>query len=490
MAALGPGGASQLQVYYGRSTKNQFGVAVGGRRVVDLATAGNINRRVFGIPANGVISALQIFEVTGEGARDIVVGVAGESNGGTAGAGAVHLTLSPRMFLSSKTMTFRLRQNDTSQAGVNVRNTSAIPITWTARSKVPWLSVSPAGGSTVSGAFGFFNINVAPGAMAPGTYVGEVEVDSTSVHLDMTQSVVVTIIIRPLSAGPLDFDGDRKAEIVVYRPSTGQWAMRQSSTGYATGSVYTWGVAGDIPVPGDYDGDRIIDVAVYRPSAGYWFFLMSTTNYSTWGTYQWGTTGDIPMPGDYDGDARTDIAIYRPSTGGWYYLKSTSNFTAGAGYIWGVPGDRPTAGDFDGDGKVDLTVYRPSSGHWFILLSTTNYASWWTLQWGNTGDQMVPADYDGDLRLDLAVYRPSNGTWYILSSASGYTSGFGYVWGADADRAMPADYDGDGKADLGVYRPSTSHWFLLLSSTGYSSWITYQWGQTGDIPIGALGPTQ
>jgi hypothetical protein len=490
MSAFGPGGASQLQIFYGRGSKNQFGVPFNGRRAVDLAQPGSINRRVYGIPANGAISAVQIFEVTGEGARDIIVGVSTESNGGTAGAGSVHFTLSPRMFLSSKTMTFRLRQNDTGQAGVDVRNTSAIPITWSARSKVPWMSVSPASGSTVNGAFGFFTITVAPGAMLPGTYVGQVEVESTSVHLDMTQSVTVTVVIRPISAGPLDFDGDRKAEIAIFRPSSGTWALRQSSTGYATGANYTWGVNGDIPVPGDYDGDRIIDIAVYRPSAGYWFFLMSTTNYSTWGTYQWGSTGDIPMPADYDGDARTDIAIYRPSTGGWYILKSTSNFTAGAGYMWGAPGDRPIAADFDGDGKVDLTVYRPGSGHWFILLSTTNYASWWTIQWGNTGDIMVPADYDGDLRTDLAVYRPSNGTWYVLTSSSGYLSGLGYVWGAGADSPMPADYDGDGKADFAVYRPSTGHWFLLLSSSNYTSWITYQWGTTGDVPVGTLGQIQ
>jgi len=490
MAAIGLGGASQLQVYYGRSSKNQFGVSSGGRRLVDLAVAGNISRRVYGIPANGVVTATQIFEVTGEGARDIVVGVATESNGGTAGAGAVHITLSPRMFLSSKNMTFRLRQTTTGGAGVDVRNTSAIPIAWSAVAKVPWLSVSPAGGSTVNGGFGFFTINAAAGTMTPGTYVGEVEVNSASVHLQMKQTVNVTLVIRPLTAGPLDFDGDARAEIVIYRPSTGTWALRQSTSGYTAGSMYTWGAPGDIPVPGDYDGDRIVDLAVYRPSQGYWFFLKSTTNYSTWGTYQWGSSGDIPMPGDYDGDGATDIAIYRPSSGAWYILKSSTNFTAADGYIWGVPGDRPAAGDYDADGKMDLTVYRPGSGHWFILLSTANYGSWLTLQWGNDGDLLVPADYDGDLKTDVAVYRPSNGTWYILTSSSGFMSGFGYAWGANGDAPMPADYDGDGKTDLGLYRASTAHWFLLLSSSGYTSWWTYQWGQAGDMPVSAVGSIQ
>jgi len=487
MAVFGPGGASQLQILYGRSSKNAFGVPYFGRRALDLAAAGNINRRIYGLPANGVVSAVQIFEVTGEGARDVVVGVAAEANGGTAGAGAVHFTLSPRLFLSSKSMTFRLRQTSSGQAGVEVRNTSAIPITWSATPKVPWLSVSPASGSTVNGAFGYFAITANAGTMAPGTYVGDIEVNSTSVHLDMKQTVTVTVVIRPLSAGPGDFDGDARAEIAIFRPSTGQWFMRLSSTGFANGASYQWGAAGDIPVAGDYDGDRIVDIAVYRPSQGIWFFLKSTTNYSTWGTYQWGSTGDIPVPGDYDGDAVTDLAVYRPSNGTWYILKSTTNFTGGAGYAWGAAGDRPAPGDYDGDGKVDITVYRPGSAHWFILLSTTNYTAWLTLQWGATGDVLVPADYDGDQKTDVAIYRPSNGTWYILTSSSGFVNGMGYVWGGGVDVPMPADYDGDGKVDLAVYRPSTSHWFLLLSSANYSSWVTLQWGETGDQPVSALG---
>ena len=71
-----------------------------------------------------------------------------------------------------------------------------------------------------------------------------------------------------------DFDGDGKADITVFRPSTGIWYVRNIVTGLY--DFYQWGLAGDIPVPGDYDGDGKADIAVYRPSTGIWYIRNSS----------------------------------------------------------------------------------------------------------------------------------------------------------------------------------------------------------------------
>jgi len=114
----------------------------------------------------------------------------------------------------------------------------------------------------------------------------------------------------PVGAGPsahpvADFDGDRKSDLSVFRPSTGQWF---AGSGLATG----YGTTGDIPVPGDYDGVAKIDVAVFRPSNSVWYIRHSN---GTNTALPYGTTGDIPVPGAYGFDGKTNIAVFRPSTG-------------------------------------------------------------------------------------------------------------------------------------------------------------------------------
>ena len=115
-------------------------------------------------------------------------------------------------------------------------------------------------------------------------------------------------------AGPVtpqtfsDYDGDGRTDTAIWRPSTHEWSIINSSTGAARTQL--WGDPGDWPVPADYDGDGHTDIAIWRPSTGEWWIINSSTGIG-W-AQQWGDPDDVPVPGDYDGDGRTDIAIWRP----------------------------------------------------------------------------------------------------------------------------------------------------------------------------------
>ena len=318
-------------------------------------------------------------------------------------------------------------------------------------------------------------------ASSVGVHTVTATVSDGTLSSSQTFTWTVTNVTPALSI--IDFDHDGRADITVYRPSTGTWFILTSSTNYTTRVVYAWGASTDVPVLGDYDGDGKTDIAVYRPSTGTWFILLSSTNYTTSNNYQLGVSGDIPVPGDYDGDGKTDIAVYRPSTAAWLILLSSTNYTTSSVHQWGASGDVPRTGAYDGDGKTDIAVYRPSTATWYILNSSTNDTTSSIHQWGASGDVPVPSDYDGDGKTDIAVYRPSTATWYILNSSTNDTTSSIHQWGAaNGDIPVPSDYDGDGKADMAVYRPSTAIWYILNSSTNDTTSNSYQWGASGDIP--------
>ncbi len=281
----------------------------------------------------------------------------------------------------------------------------------------------------------------------------------------------------------MDFDGDLRTDVSVFRPSSGTWFVNRSITGNGV-IAQQWGAGSDRLAPADYDGDGKTDFAVYRPGApslAAFYILNSSTN--TFRTEQFGQTGDdSSVVGDFDGDGKADPAVYRDSAIGsqsyFFYRGSLNNPNGTVTFLpWGTAGDRAVRGDFDGDGRADAAIFRPSTGTWFILQSSNNQGR--TQTFGLSTDRRVPADYDGDGKTDIAVVRSPNSDWYILNSGNG--SVVHRQWGANSDAPAPGDYNGDGRTEFASYRAAEGNWYI--PQCGVTDQTVTKFGASGDVAV-------
>ena len=188
-----------------------------------------------------------------------------------------------------------------------------------------------------------------------------------------------------------DYDGDGKQDVAVFRRTTGDWWIIESSTGLA--KVEHWGTVNDFPSIGDYDGDGRADLTAVRVESGQrvWYIRNSSTGALRREIFGTSATDGLFFfaPFDVDGDSRQDIAVNRITSGTRVFHVLRSSDGAYIQMPWGTTADTPLFGDYDGDGKTDLVARRNIGGVfvWHVQRSSDGQIQY--IYWGITGDQLA-----------------------------------------------------------------------------------------------------
>lgn len=310
----------------------------------------------------------------------------------------------------------------------------------------------------------------------------------------------------------MDFDGDGKTDIAVYRAGqrnvfpfpNSYFYILSSQTGQLIS--HQWGRAYDIHAPADYDNDGKTDVAIFRwidddltaTASDYWI------NYSLGGhsATRFSGFGNIVSRNYFD-DGKAEIAVFDrrnisedPTTTCFIWSFSIkpegSDFALRKDLINNCIPDgtyiTPAIADYNNDGISDIAVFvrsasEPSSQNqfelWFSPVSPQYTPPDFSMRFDI--DYPIPGDYDGDGIGDIAGSKNVNGIrlWRIRKSTSGDIDEL--YFGYNDDYPVPGDYDGDGKTDVAVFRRSNGAWYIKRSSDGV---LTGQFfGLSTDIPL-------
>lgn len=258
-----------------------------------------------------------------------------------------------------------------------------------------------------------------------------------------------------------DFDKDNKGDFALYNYLYGNWYIFSSASSSWLVNGSKFGDANYLPVPGDYNGDGRADIVVYSRETGWWMVYYTGTSLAA--VFQWGGYYCIPAPGDYDGDGKTDFALYNFVSGAWYIFKSSTYTWLTYGDVFGGYDYIPVPGDYNGGGLSDIVVYSENAGRWLLFYPETGSAEY--LDFGGVGYMPAPGDYDYDGVTDFGLYDYSYGYWYIWSPVNGWRL-IGPQWGDYYYSPVAGDYDGDGVSDLAVYSRYYGDWYIYYMGTG------------------------
>ncbi|MFF8769638.1 hypothetical protein [Kitasatospora sp. NPDC015120] len=254
-------------------------------------------------------------------------------------------------------------------------------------------------------------------------------------------------------------------QLVQVSDYPGKYQLQAADGERIVNALFSASGSGDQPVAGNWDGGGSANVGVFRPSTGE-FHLRNDDGTLT--KLYWGQQGDIPVSANWDGTGPDNIGVFRPSTGEFHLRYDDGTLTK---LYWGANGDLPVAGNWDGGPAANIGVFRPSTGEFHLRNDDGTLTK---LYWGQQGDIPVSGNWDGTGPDNIGVFRPSTGEFHLRYDDGSLVK---VNWGTNGDLPVSANFDGANggpAANLGIWRPSTADFHLRMDD---GSLIQINWGQ-------------
>jgi hypothetical protein len=525
---LAPGansGKGMVQILYGRS-KAQMGS--------EFDIANGFDRAVWGPTSNGSLKAMVSYEVTGEGARDIVAAFPDVNSSAGTKAGAVYVALSPKLVLNATSVTMTATTGGGSFGSVQVTNPGTGVLNWSVRKLggAAWLSLSVSSGQSSNGYPQSVTLSASAAGLPAGTYTETVRVQSESPDLVMSLDIPVTFTVSAPTPAPNSAIPRVVFGLGDYMAYQGGWLLTYTGadSGYApdkwlrtANDAYNTTGGGVKLATGDVDGDGLDEIVVCLGPAAHGEidifddadhnYALIRTLYLGWDDYSQYYGVMYPAVGDIDGDGRAEIVVgLGPNGGGWVKLidDAAASFAdiawiqgTWAGYNSSNGETHPAVGDLDGDGQAEIVLGLGAGSQGWVEIRNSasgNYASkiWIQGSWsyydnlsggGVTWPAVGDLDNDGRAEIVLGFGRGSQGWLEIRDDAASNYASLKWIqldavdYNSANGETHPAVGDIDGVAGaeiaIGLGQWSGAGGRVEIRSGTATDYMPLQWIQSG-----------